>query len=191
MGIGLILANQTNADLRITDTNLKDTVQSNTRFKQYFAMGNPEEREELSKNSGETRYWNLGLGPRLMLNDLIEITDERQGSIVLISRGQGLTQYGGLAFPLRSFYHITEDEYKLRNTASWPPPTDCTLVNRHKERVTPGPSESERPLSVANILSEDEPPPTVSDKTQRSEWAQRLRSLYENRKGGKTDTGTS
>lgn len=191
MGIGLILANQTNADLRITDTDLKDTVQSNTRFKQYFAMGNPEEREELSKNSGETRYWDLGLGPRLMLNDLIEITDERQGSIVLISRGQGLTQYGGLAFPLRSFYHITEDEYKLRNTASWPLPTDCTLVNRHKERVTPGPSESERPLSVANILSEDEPPPTVSDKTQRSEWAQRLRSLYENRKGGKTDTPSS
>lgn len=190
MGIGLILANQTAADLWVADTNLKDTVQANTRFKQYFSISNKMEREELSKNSGETMYSFQGIGPRMMLNDLIELSDERQSSVVLISRGKGLTQYGGLAFPLHSLYHITEREYQRRSAAPWPDPTDSTIVNRHKERSDPRPSEADQPLSTANILSDNEPPPTASEKAKRSAWAQHLRSLYEERNRARTKSAS-
>ncbi|MBK8183335.1 MAG: TraM recognition domain-containing protein [Candidatus Competibacteraceae bacterium] len=103
MGMGLILANQTNSDLWTNDSNLKDTVQSNTRFKQIFSVSNPQEREELSKASGETLYYCGRLdvngqmngayekvGPRLMANDIIALSDESDTSVVLIGRGQGV-----------------------------------------------------------------------------------------------------
>lgn len=187
MGIGLILANQTNADLWTADTNLKDTVQANTRFKQVFSINNPREREELSKSSGETRYWDRGVGPRLMLNDLIELSDEPQTSVVLIARGHGLTQYGGLAFPLRSLYHISETEYEKRSHAPWPDPTAYTLVNRRKGQTVPSLPEAEKPFSVANILADGEPPPVVSEKAARSSWAKHLRALYEAQNQVKTE----
>jgi hypothetical protein len=190
MGVGLILANQTNADLWSADSNLKDTVQANTRFKQFFSISNPKEREELSKSSGETRYWDRGVGPRMMLNDLIELSDEPQSSVVLISRGQGLTQYGGLAFPVRSLYHITEDEYQRRNRAPWPGPTACTLINSRKGRNQANLAEAARPLSVANILVEGEPPPPVSEKAARSSWAEHLRALYEKQNRGNAESAT-
>ena len=192
MGMGMILANQTNSDLWTNDTNLKDTVQSNTRFKQIFSVSNPQEREELSKASGETLYYSGRLdvdgqmtgayekvGPRLMANDIIALSDEPDTSIVLIGRGQGYSQFGGYAFPLRGGYHITFEEYERRKNAPWPAPSAHTLVTHRKRRTEARPEAP--PLRAAYILSEDEPPPEVSEKVTASPWAKHLQSLYQAR----------
>ena len=90
-------------------------------------MSSPQEREELSKASGETLYYSRRLnaegemttadekvGHRLMANDIIALSDEPDTSIALIGRGQGYSQFGGYAFPLRGTYHITSEEYERR-----------------------------------------------------------------------------
>lgn len=186
MGMGLILANQTDSDLWTADVDLKGTVQSNTRFKQIFSIGNQKEREELSKASGETlysTYWDTPdnpsggtgrLGPRLMLNDIIALSDEKDTSIAIVSRGEGYTQFGGYAFAVRGSYHITAEEYERRKNAPWPVPSEKTLVAYRKARTgVPPPVD----LRTAYILSEDEPPPEMSNKTASSPWAQYLESL--------------
>lgn len=187
MGMGLILANQSDNDLWTADVDLKGTVQSNTRFKQIFSIGNPKERMELSQASGEAVYethWDTPdrpsdgvgkLGPRLMLNDIIALSDEPDTSIVIVSRGEGYTQFGGYAFPVRGSYHITEEEYERRKNAAWPLPSKETLTTSRKRRagaILPPPD-----LRTAYILSEDEPPPEVSDKVRNSSWAKYLESL--------------
>ena len=154
MGLGMILANQADSDLWSKEANLKATVQSNTRFKQIFSMSNPQEREELGKASGETIYYARKLdteglaveeheriGPRLMVNDIIALSDEPDTSIVLISRGEGYSQFGGYAFPVRSRYHITFEEYQRRQNAAWPRVSSQTLVARRKRRGETGPPE--------------------------------------------------
>ncbi len=192
MGMGLILANQTNSDLWTNDSNLKDTVQSNTRFKQIFSVSNPQEREELSKASGETLYYSGRLdvngqmngayekvGPRLMANDIIALSDESDTSVVLIGRGQGYSQFGGYAFPLRGGYHITFEEYERRKNAPWPAPSAHTLVTHRKRRTEARPEAPA--LRTAYILSENETPPEVSEKISASPWAKHLQSLYQAR----------
>lgn len=193
MGMGMILANQTDSDLWTRDLDLKGTVQTNTRFKQIFSMSNLEEREELSKASGETLYYSRRLdaagnvttadekvGPRLMANDIIALSDEPDTSIVLISRGHGYSQFGGYAFPLRGDYHITFEEYERRKNASWPVPSAHTLVTHRKRRTEARP---EAPLlRTAYILSDDEPPPEVSEKVTASPWAKHLQALYQARR---------
>lgn len=192
--MGMILANQTNSDLWTNDANLKDTVQSNTRFKQIFSVSNPQEREEMSKASGETLYYTGKLdqngavvgaferiGPRLMANDIIALSDEPDTSIVLIGRGQGYSQFGGYAFPLRGGYHITSEEYERRKNAPWPTSSAYTLLTQRKRRTEVSPEAP--PLRMASILSDDEPPPEVSEKVTASPWAQHLQSLYQAQQG--------
>ena len=202
MGMGLILANQTDSDLWVRDVDLKGTVQSNTRFKQIFSVSSPQEREELSKASGETLYYSRRLnvegemttadekvGHRLMANDIIALSDEPDTSIALIGRGQGYSQFGGYAFPLRGTYHITSEEYERRKNAPWPAPNSNTLVTNRKRR---GEARPESPaLRTASILSDDEPPPEVSEKVTASPWAKHLQSLYQARGGvDPADRGT-
>ena len=54
MGIGAILANQTPADLQTPDTDLRPTVQANTRLKLCFSASDLGQQDELIKASGET-----------------------------------------------------------------------------------------------------------------------------------------
>ena len=187
MGLGMILANQSDSDLWTTDADLKSTVQTNTRFKQIFSMSNPKEREELSRASGETLYYTGRLdasgeatggferiGPRLMANDIIALSDEPDTSIVLISRGAGYAQFGGYAFAVRGSYHITLEEYERRKNAPWPEGSAATVTSYRKKRAgVPPPRE----LRTAYILSDDEPPPDVD--VSASPWGKRLQTLHQ------------
>ncbi|MBI1826056.1 MAG: hypothetical protein HY287_02450 [Planctomycetes bacterium] len=143
-GIAAILANQTQSDLKKGEVNLIPTVQANTRFRQVFSCSDLLHQNALIEGSGEamheTSSWvedEFGMvhsaddgltyhreaeqiGPRLRRNDLIEATDHPLRSIVQITRGQGMTQFGGYSFPLRSMYHITPAEYGKRQSAPWP-----------------------------------------------------------------------
>lgn len=192
MGLGLVMANQTSSDLKTADADLRGTLEATTRLRQYFSLGSRQDREELSKASGETMYdfysESVGgsgygvssserLGPRLMQNDLIELGDASQLSILHIKRGEDYAQYGGYPFPVMSFYHISKGEYERRSLASWPSSTEGLLVaERHRAR-TPD-KVSDTPLIDARILVEGEAPPSISEAQAASPWALRLQELY-------------
>lgn len=192
LGMGMILANQTDSDLWTQDVDLRGTVQANTRFKQVFAVSSVEEREQISRASGQMLYYSgrvdadgmfagayEQIGPRLMVNDLIGFSDEPETSVVFIGRGQGYSQFGGYAFPVRGEYHIPFEEYVRRKSAPWPAPSAETLVARRQRRAEAAPEVA--PLATAYILSEEGDPPGVSAAVAASPWAQHLAKLHQER----------
>lgn len=151
-GIGAILANQTQSDLKTADTDLRATVSTNTRFKQYFSVSDPNELQELVLLSGQelclnkswgtsttsqatgssygtSSNWGEGLKPRLTVNDLLRISDHPLDSVVLVSRGAGYTQFGGVPIPMRSTWPISPFLYKARQREPWP------AVDKYDERA--------------------------------------------------------
>lgn len=154
MNIGLILANQTLADLKTATKDLVPTIRTNTRLKQIFAASDLAEQRALVEASGETLYhtrsWSEYLGamtgvmsvtsvnvsefisPRLRLNDILLASDHPYQSIVSISRGAGYAQYGGFPFVATSVHHIDHGEYTRRKRQRWPAETPETLVARLK-----------------------------------------------------------
>lgn len=154
MNIGLILANQSLADLKTATKDLVPTIRTNTRLKQVFAASDLAEQRSLIEGSGETLYhtraWSEYLGamtgvmsvtsvnvsefisPRLRLNDILLATDHPCQSIVSISRGAGYAQYGGLPFVATSVHHIGYDEYNRRKRQPWPADCPETLLARLK-----------------------------------------------------------
>lgn len=144
-GLGVVLSNQSVADLLTPDVDLRPTVRTNTRFKRYFSVTDPHEVASLSEASGEElmycRTWNQtaaapytenvaaaymsrsdvqSLKPRLTSNDIIAISDHPLDSIVHVSRGSGYTQFAGLPIPVRCTWPMSYDDYKARQFAPWP-----------------------------------------------------------------------
>ncbi len=177
MDIGLILANQSLADLKTATKDLVPTIRTNTRLKQIFAASDLNEQRALVQGSGETLYhtraWSEYLGamtgvmsvtsvnvsefisPRLRVNDILLATDHPNQSIVSISRGAGYAQYGGFPFVLTSVHHIDLDEYRRRKCEPWPSESPETLLPElqlpEREDPTPFPEDvtpDERPDPV-------------------------------------------
>ena len=58
--------------------------------------------------------------PRLSLNDIYSISDDRNQAIMHVSRGSGYTQFGGLAIPVRMTWPMSQALYKERSRRPWP-----------------------------------------------------------------------
>ena len=176
MGLGVILANQSTSDLKMPGSDIRGTVQTNTRFKQYFSLSDHQEMEKVIEASGETLYFDIGkTGPRLTKNELIRISDAADESIVIVGRGKGYSQFGGFAFMLRSLYHIDEEEYAERNGALWPPGDEKTIVAVREHAEMP-PDTGAVSFRNSNILVDSEV--SLEDARSASEWGEYLNKLY-------------
>ena len=141
MNVGVILANQSMLDLKRED--LIPVVETNCRYRQWYAISSPEEQERLSKASGETIDLLHGasvstqrdgfetrttvnhsssqfLAPRLSTNDINLASDDPRKSIVLVTRGSGYSQFGGMPVVAESDFHISEAEFLRRKQMPWP-----------------------------------------------------------------------
>ena len=141
MNVGVILANQSMLDLK--QENLVHVVEANCRYRQWYAISSPEEQERLSKGSGETvdlmhsatvstqrdgfdtrttvsHSSNQFITPRLSTNDIKLASDDPRKSIVLVTRGAGYSQFGGMPVVAESDFHITEEEFLRRKQMPWP-----------------------------------------------------------------------
>ena len=173
-GLATILANQSQGDLVTRDVDLRSTVRSNTRFKQYFGLSDPREIADLCEVSGQEvatmRSWTMSakvlenkraarwephrwfhdktesefIKSRLTVNDLLAVTDHPLDSIIQVSRGEGYTQYGGFPVPVRSTWPIHFDEYKRRQQAPWPTRDEYELETLVPDEG-PGPHVDLRP----------------------------------------------
>jgi hypothetical protein len=145
-GLGVVLANQSVADLVTPDVDLRPTVRTNTRFKRYFSVTDPHDVASLSEASGQElmypRTWSQTAGdapysehisnfymsrsdsqslkPRLTSNDILAISDHPLDSILHVSRGSGYTQFAGLPIPVRCTWPMSRADYDARRFAPWP-----------------------------------------------------------------------
>ncbi|MCG8649051.1 MAG: TraM recognition domain-containing protein, partial [Pirellulales bacterium] len=158
MGVAVILANQSMEDLR--STGLMPTLETNCRYRQWFAISGWDDQDRLSRASGETidtidsvsvsestndRGATTGSGqsrqdfiaPRLTKNDIKLVSDDDRKSVVLINRGHGYAQFGGMPVVIESDFHISEDEYRARRDAPWPSTDDGTFAAADWDRPKP------------------------------------------------------
>jgi hypothetical protein len=143
MGVGIILANQSMADLCRGSVDLISAIEANCRFRQWFSASTSDDRERLVQNSGETvetfistsnngerQSLNISeqIRPRFSQNEILLAGDHPFHSIVTISRGAGYAQFGGMPVIVRGQYHISRDEYTRRKRMPWPAPGDGAFI---------------------------------------------------------------
>ena len=191
MGIGAILANQSLADLATKDTDLRPTVQTNTRFKLCFSATDPDQQQRIMTTSGERTKWRFSFSnpsesvfqpdkisvtgfsmsetvvPRVNRNDIIEVSDNPKLAVCHISRGSGYSQYSGYSFPMEMDFSITKEEYERRRRAPWPEPSAKTLIAKRE------PMQPEERASTVDSAAHEAPPP--ADTPEASAWVQRLK----------------
>ena len=147
------MANQTRSDLKTPDVDLRTTVNTNTRFKQFFSVTDPNEMTNLSELSGDelgiltsssitysskesstSETFADTLKPKLMRNDILKISDHPLDSIIHISRGSGYSQFGGACLHIRSTWPISKETYDQRATEAWP--KSGTPITEETENTT-------------------------------------------------------
>ena len=155
MNVGLVLSNQSMADLSAVSKNLISCVETNCRYRQWFSVGCREDRDRVMAAVGETveSFTTEGsaatsngtvesisraerLVPRLSVNDISAASSHPDLSIVHLARDDGYAQFGGLPIVVRSSFHITKEEYERRRHMPWPEHLPGTFVPReHRKRV--------------------------------------------------------
>ncbi len=150
MGVGVILANQSMADLR--KSGLDTVIDSNCRLRRWFGVAAWEEQDRLTNGSGECvdELWGESasisesgdgrvnvstsesfkqfIAPRLTRNDIKLVTDDDRKSIIQLTRGAGYSQYGGMPFVVEFDFPISKKEYEERRDSPWPSGEAGTFV---------------------------------------------------------------
>ncbi|MCY2962056.1 MAG: TraM recognition domain-containing protein [Planctomycetota bacterium] len=179
MNIGLILSNQSRADLETTDANIRSAVGANTRWKQHFSVSDQQEIEELRDASGETlvnpavinllpgllwgyskdtRSFSESASPRLRFNDILLAGDAPGRSIAALRRSAGFAQFGGFPFIMDSVYHLPVEVYQHRFETPWPAANSETLFpTLDSQKVAPaGRSRVLHPRTVPDPTGPEE-----------------------------------
>ncbi|MBX3394330.1 MAG: TraM recognition domain-containing protein [Phycisphaerae bacterium] len=105
------------------------------------------------------------IGPRMRPSDILHYSDRERFSIVQVTRGRGLTQYGGCSFPMVSDFHITFKEFEQRADAPWPQPRPGTMI-----QAPSGVSDSR--TKAAEVVAE------VARTPHQKTMVQRLQDLH-------------
>ncbi|MCL4740958.1 MAG: type IV secretion system DNA-binding domain-containing protein [Phycisphaerales bacterium] len=146
-GLSLVVANQDPSALKLPDMDLKQTVYTNTRFKQFFTVTDPREAQDLMLLSGEQtdyqRQWSTthtvgSVGDRasesvshgynereiirtdLLPNEIRDITNASNDSLLWVLRDSGFTKLFGRFTRVTTPWTLDKDEYNRRNRTPWP-----------------------------------------------------------------------
>lgn len=139
IGVSVILANQAMQDLKTSTIDMIPAIQSNCRFRQWFAVSNSEDQQQLIQGSGETvdimrseTHGQSGAlitssfqkaektAARIGINEVLLTSDASDASFVRLASGDGYAQYGGFVVEVQSNYHISSAEFERRKKLSWP-----------------------------------------------------------------------
>lgn len=176
MNVGVILANQTMLDLKRDE--LIPVVETNCRYRQWYAISSPEEQERLSKASGETidllhsasvsvqrdgfdtrttvsHSSSQFIAPRLSTNDIKLASDDPRKSIALVTRGAGYSQFGGMPVVVDSDFHIPEEEFLRRKQMPWPIAEPGAFVPNAWTPHASAKPQSRKRKTVAPLVTEE------------------------------------
>ncbi|MBS1816554.1 MAG: TraM recognition domain-containing protein [Acidobacteria bacterium] len=177
LGIGVILSNQSMADLKTADVDLRSTVRTNTRVKMYFSVQDAAEVRDISDTSGldavtrhtasvgitrsegikskvarsESVTTSVAEKARLTESDIREISDHPRRFVLHVSRGSGLTQFGGRAIPVECTYTMGKDRYDAISASSLP--DDPSIPSF---ATAPSPAQVEKQQAIDQVQSVNE-----------------------------------
>jgi len=164
-GLSCFMANQTQADLKLPEFDLRPTVRTNTRVKMHFGVTDLAEIQELSGLSGQevaimesvghtvTSKGNTRdsatltetLKDRLLVSDILGATDHPRRCVLHVTRGSGYSQWAGLPTVVDCFHPISREQYVARSKAAWPEiestpgtttsSTDVSDIDRQRNRA--------------------------------------------------------
>jgi len=187
MDVGLVLANQSMADLQTRKTDMTSIVETNCRFRQWFDVPSEEDRRRLVSVAGETiehlntttlshnsRETTRSYGssevilPRLNINEMLQVGDDPDLSIVRVTRGAGYAQFRGFPTVIRSGFHISQEEYERRKAMKWPAITPGMFIPADIPLTAPSKSSPPGPKVIREVDGKDipdasSPPPNISD----------------------------
>lgn len=156
-GISLVLALQALKDLQSPNsTDLRATVFTNTRFKQFFTVTERQEMEDLIALSGEelqylqstsesTTTSNTGTShtvstsqhpvyrPRLERDLIRAVNDAETDSLIYVTRGKGFTKLEGIPTRIQSLYPLDQDEYNKRLSTPWPKAEEVPTASQNPQ----------------------------------------------------------
>ena len=142
--IGLIMASQTFKQLdKGRDGDFRELIRATTRMRIYFTVSSKDDAEDVVQFSGTevgeltTRGTSMSISeygvktgtseqkaeylkPRITYNDLAEVTNDPNGYICHVTRGHGLTQFGGMPFRGCSPWPIPWSLFRERDQTAWP-----------------------------------------------------------------------
>jgi len=171
MGVGIILSNQSIADLKTDTGDLAPTIEANCRYRQWFDVPSADDRELLMSIAGETverltthteGATNNGFStsesrsetilPRLSINEILDASSHPRKSVIRLARGEGYAQHAGLPIVVRSDFHIDKAEYERRRAMPWPALDTGMLIPR-SDSQTPTVSDA---IPGPTIIREEE-----------------------------------
>lgn len=170
--IGLVLSNQSMADLDVTSPKVYQAVAGNCAIRRWFSamskrdleelytlMGTTEvTRETVSRGpDGTTTSYQQEHEPRARMTDLHAISEESSMSVLQIAgRGRGYARYNGIPFVCYSEYHISEEEYLHRKSLPWPSDLPGMIVAKESYDSLQ-PSSSVTPKKKSNTRLNQDP----------------------------------
>ncbi len=155
LDIGLILANQSQNDLRAVGKTIADAVEGGCAWRQWFSLRGSAEIAELAKlfgsrdefretfgGDGATQSWRQEAMPRATVNTLSAVSDDPNLSVLRIAGDRsGLARYGSLPFIVRSGFHVSQEEYERRKRFTWPSSLPGMMTS-NETPISPGTSSS-------------------------------------------------
>lgn len=166
-GLGAVLANQCQSDLKTVSADLRPTIRTNTRTKFFFSMSDPMEIQDLTTTSGQEiatlqTYASIpgtmekgagssaieSLKNRITINDILAISDSPTGMIMQVSRGSGYSQFGGRPVMVRSTWPIPSEHYQYYAEQPWPKLESAPVSDK-----TPNQVDQEARDEVEELLS--------------------------------------
>ena len=174
-GIGVILTNQSSADLIAVDPNMPDTILGNTAFQTWIKASDLVSINQVQSLGG--KYIDHMVSRSVVPTDngsrtsetrtetildrvssgLIDRVNSAQNQFFLrITDDGGYAAFGGQMFVARMDYHVSKSVYDNWGTAPWPAKEPGMLVNgEHRPKNLPPPSS-------ALVGPEDSTPPNPS-----------------------------
>lgn len=114
----------------------------------------------------------------LLRNDIIEASDDKDQSIVHISRSSGYTQFSGFPFRIFTNFHISEKEYGERMRHPWPQKNQYTIESRVVRSKSENLTEED---PIVSALASDR---TNQNKEENSDTSSKMRDYVKNRLRG-------
>jgi len=182
MGVSLVLANQSLQDLRSGGSQLLNSVEANCHFRQWFSLSSAEDIARLEKSAGTrteiertmTKTHNSNSVSsrqiervRLDAKHINAVSDDPDLCIVRIANDQkGYAKYGALPIVVRTSFHISEEEYKLRK--SFEIPIDATRMIKNTETNLRAVEPRSRSKDQRDLF--DDPSQSDGNDQSTSEW---------------------
>lgn len=176
LGIGVILANQTTAQLITPDADLRSVVEGNTSLQVWLQVTDDIGREQLKRlggqeidhlvskkiddpREGDAYTVSEKIVDRITPTLISTVGSDKQRFFIRPTDNAGYACYGDLIFVARSYYHQHQKDYEAYCNMPWPNKTSKTLINAETPRTS-------SPASPAQAAAAPKPPGRDSQNQQ-------------------------